>query len=305
MTEKLKVDLSGAPQTMLATFYAKALDADLENPILGDRWAKDIVDRIDYDWSKTTITARNSPAVTTRSAHFDTWARQFLAVHPEATVLHLGCGLDSRYYRLDPPPSVEWYDVDYPDVAELRTQLFPAREHCHVVAASVTDPAWLSDVSADRPTLMIGEGLTMYLTEADGVALLRRIVDHAPSGELQFDAFSRFGIRTQWSQRRREAIRCDAALGHRRAGRDSQGCARTAVAGLGVAVRLANLRRCLAAVPGDGQGDVGVVEAALHGAVPPLRLLTPPLSKHGLGSAALVEVRTPWGVAALVAPDEL
>jgi len=39
----------------------------------------------------------------------------------------------------------------------------------------------------------------MYLTEQDGVALLRRIVERAPSGELQFDAFSRFGIRTQWS----------------------------------------------------------------------------------------------------------
>ena len=47
VTEKLHVDLSGAPQTMLATFYAKALDADLDNPILGDRWAKDIVDRLD------------------------------------------------------------------------------------------------------------------------------------------------------------------------------------------------------------------------------------------------------------------
>ncbi len=125
VTEKLHVDLSGAPQTMLATFYAKALDADLEKPILNDRWAKDIVDRIDYDWTKTTITARTSPSVTTRSAHFDNWARQFLAVHPEAIVLHLGCGLDSRYYRLDPGPGVEWYDVDYPDVAELRTQLFP------------------------------------------------------------------------------------------------------------------------------------------------------------------------------------
>ena len=89
MTDKFRVDLSGAPQTMLATFYAKALDADLENPILGDRWAKDIVDRIDYDWSKTTITARNSPAVTTRSAHFDNWARQFLAVHPEAFYVFL------------------------------------------------------------------------------------------------------------------------------------------------------------------------------------------------------------------------
>ena len=46
---------------------------------------------------------------------------------------------------------------------------------------------------------MVGEGLTMYLTEEAGVGLLRRIVDHAPSGELQFDAFSRFGIKTQWT----------------------------------------------------------------------------------------------------------
>ena len=199
MTEKLHVDLSGAPQTMLATFYAKALDADFDRPILGDRWARDIVDRLDYDWSKTTITARNSPSVTTRSAHFDNWARQFLAVHPEAIVLHLGCGLDSRYYRLGPTSDVEWYDVDYPDVAELRGQLFPPREHCHIVAASVTDPAWLAKVPTDRPTLMIGEGLTMYLTAAEGEALLGRIVEHAPSGELQFDAFSRFGIKMQWT----------------------------------------------------------------------------------------------------------
>ena len=199
VTEKLPVDLSGAPQTMLATFYAKALDADLEKPILGDRWARDIVDRIDYDWKKTTITARTSPAVTTRSAHFDEWARQFLAVNPEAVVLHLGCGLDSRYFRLDPGPGVEWYDVDYPDVATLRQQLYPEREHYHVVAASVTDPAWLDDIPADRPTLMIAEGLTMYLTEEAGVALLRRIVEHAPSGELQFDAFNRLGIKSQWT----------------------------------------------------------------------------------------------------------
>lgn len=38
----------------------------------------------------------------------------------------------------------------------------------------------------------------MYLTEADGVALLRRIVDAFPSGELHFDAFNRLGIRSQW-----------------------------------------------------------------------------------------------------------
>ena len=196
--EKLHVDLSGAPQTMLATFYAKALDADLPRPILGDRFAKEIVDRIDYDWSKTTITKAKSPSVTTRTAHFDTWTRQFLAVHPDAVVLHLGCGLDARAFRVDPGPGVEWYDVDYPDVADLSRQLYPARDRYHLIGASVTDPAWLADIPADRPTLMIGEGLTMYLTQADGIALLRRVVDRFPSGELQFDAFNRLGIKTQW-----------------------------------------------------------------------------------------------------------
>jgi O-methyltransferase involved in polyketide biosynthesis len=198
VSEKLHVDLSGAPQTMLATFYAKALDADLPKPILGDRFAKEIVDRIDYDWSKTSITKANSPSVTTRSAHFDKWARQFLAVHPDAVVVHLGCGLDARVFRLDPGPGVEWFDVDYPDVADLRRQLYPSRDHYHVIAASVTDPMWLAEVPCDRPTLMIGEGLTMYLTESDGIALLRRIVDTFPSGELQFDAFNRLGIKSQW-----------------------------------------------------------------------------------------------------------
>lgn len=196
--DKVAVDLSGPPQTMLATLYAKALDADLPHPILGDRYAKEVVERIDYDWSRTSITARNSAAVTTRTAHFDTWARQFLAVHPGAVVLHLGCGLDSRYFRVRPVSAVEWYDVDHPEVAALFTQLYPTAARHHVVAASVTDPAWLADIPNDWPALMIGEGLTMYLSEPDGVGLLRRVVDRFPSGELQFDAFNRLGIKSQW-----------------------------------------------------------------------------------------------------------
>ncbi|MGB8388201.1 class I SAM-dependent methyltransferase [Mycobacterium sp.] len=183
---------------MLATLYAKALDAELPNPILGDRYAKEIVDRIDYAWTKTAMAARNSPSVTARTAHFDTWACQFLAVHSSAVVLHVGCGLDSRYFRLQPGPQVDWYDIDYPAVAELRMQLYPAADHYRVIAASVTDPAWPVEIPDDRPTLMIAEGLTMYLDEQDGVALLRRVVDRFPRGELQFDAFNRLAIRSQW-----------------------------------------------------------------------------------------------------------
>jgi len=195
---KVRVDLHGPAETTLATLYAKALDAAAEHPILGDVWAKQAVAAIDYDWTRTTITARTAPSVTTRTAHFDTWARQFLAVHECATVLHLGCGLDSRVHRLDPGPDVHWYDIDYLPVIDLREQIYPRRPGCHTIAASVIDPSWLDMIPADRPVLALGEGLTMYLTEPDGVALLRRIVKHFGSGELQFDAFNRFAIRTQW-----------------------------------------------------------------------------------------------------------
>jgi O-methyltransferase involved in polyketide biosynthesis len=67
-------------------------DAPRTNTTLGEQ----------RDWRRTSITARNRRAfsVAMRTAHFYNWARQFLAVHPEAAVLRLGCGLDTRILRL-------------------------------------------------------------------------------------------------------------------------------------------------------------------------------------------------------------
>ncbi|MFG1935058.1 class I SAM-dependent methyltransferase [Mycobacterium sp. NPDC048908] len=201
MTDKVSVDLHGAAQTMLTTLYLKALDADFDRPVLGDRYAKETVDRIDFDWDVLEAPGRWAPLVTVRSAQYDIWARQFLAVHPHATVVHLGCGLDSRVFRLDPGPDVEWYDVDYPDVIALREKIFPARPHCHLVATSATDPSWLDQIPADRPVLLLAEGVSMYLTERDGVALLQRVVDRFTTGELQIDFYNWLGIKSQKTHR--------------------------------------------------------------------------------------------------------
>jgi O-methyltransferase involved in polyketide biosynthesis len=197
MTDKVSVDLSGPAQTMLTTLYCKALDADFDRPILGDGFAKETVDRIDYDWRELGIAPKWTPLVTVRTAQYDIWASQFLAAHQHATVVHLGCGLDSRVFRLDPGPGVEWYDIDYPAVIALRENVFPARAQYHLVATSATDPSWLDRIPADRPTLLLAEGVSMYLTERDGVALLQHVVDRFPSGELQIDFYNWLAIRSQ------------------------------------------------------------------------------------------------------------
>ncbi|MEI8084292.1 MAG: class I SAM-dependent methyltransferase, partial [Actinomycetes bacterium] len=192
---------SGPARTMLSTLYCKALDAGREHPVLGDRFAKDAVDRIEFDWDGLKITDRWTALVTVRTAQYDIWAAEFLADHPRATVVHLGCGLDSRVFRLAPGSGVEWYDVDYPDVIELRKQVYPDRPGCNLLATSATDPSWLDEIPADRPVLLLAEGISMYLTERDGIDLLQHVVDRFGAGELQIDFYNWLTIRSQKTHR--------------------------------------------------------------------------------------------------------
>ncbi|WP_435602640.1 class I SAM-dependent methyltransferase [Streptomyces sp. bgisy130] len=196
-----QVHLTEEKETLLATLYGRAVDSRAKDPILGDTTAAETVRRLDYDFGKMRLSPGKAAAVALRARQLDVWTARFLDRHEEATVVHLGCGLDSRVQRLDPGPGVRWFDIDYPEVIELRRQLYPERTGYTAIPSSVTDPAWVARIPTDRPAMIVAEGLLMYLTEEDGTALLRRLMDRVPSGELAFDAFSRFAIRAQWLNR--------------------------------------------------------------------------------------------------------
>jgi len=150
--EASKVRLTKEKETYLATLYGKAQDAGVADSILGDRFAAEAVARIDYDFEALKLPKGAEITLPLRARHFDGWTREFLAAHPEATVLHLGCGLDSRVYRVNPGPKVRWIDVDMPDVIALRAQLYPSREGYRCIGTSVTDLAWLDAVPGTRPS---------------------------------------------------------------------------------------------------------------------------------------------------------
>lgn len=192
---RVHVDLAGDKQTLLITLYGKALDSRAAHPILGDTFARDAVDRLDVDFAKLRVPRGADISLPVRAKHLDGWTREFLAAHPHATVLHLGCGLDSRVFRIDPGPTVRWYDVDYPDVIELRRRVYPARTGYEMIGSSVTDLRWLEQVPAGDPVLVVGEGLIQYLPPRDGIALLRRITERFGRGELVFDVYSRLVVR--------------------------------------------------------------------------------------------------------------
>lgn len=192
-----KVHFTEEKATMLATLYGRALDSRLENPVLGDRAADEAVKQIDFDFSKVGVNRDITTSIVLRAKQIDDWAAEYLRAHPEAIVLHLGCGMDTRFQRLAPPPTVHWYDVDYPEVVELRRKLYPATDNRTDLGTSVTDFAWLDQVPSDRPVLIVAEGLTMYLTPAEGAELMRRLVARFPHGELICDVFNTLAIKAQ------------------------------------------------------------------------------------------------------------
>jgi O-methyltransferase involved in polyketide biosynthesis len=151
---------------------------------------------IDYDMSKTLTGVASwgmwkeigCTIIATRAATFDQLTNHYLADHPDVTVLHVGCGMDSRVFRVDPPANVQWFDVDYPDVIDLRRQLFPERgASYHLIGAPLDDLRWLDEVPRDRPGLFIAEGVLHYLSETEVKALLNAVVAHFPGGQMIFD----------------------------------------------------------------------------------------------------------------------
>lgn len=190
-----KVHLMKEQETLLGTLYSRALDSRSKNPILHDEAAEEIVRRLDYDFRKLRIQRDDVLNTVIRAKQLDQWTTDFLADHSDATVLHLGCGLDSRVDRVALSKNVRWYDLDYPEVIELRRRFFPPRDGYSMIGASVTDPSFLDKVQTSGPVMIIAEGLFMYLSEYEVKELLRRLTTYFQSGQLAFDVWSRLAVR--------------------------------------------------------------------------------------------------------------
>jgi O-methyltransferase involved in polyketide biosynthesis len=189
------VDLVGVQKTLSPVLKAKALDNRLPAPILGDSYAEQVMRSLDPHYDKGRFgTSQLGLAAVVRARAHDEWARSFLGDHRDAVVLHQGCGLDARVYRIDPPATVDCYDLDYPPVIELRRQFLPPREHCILIPSSVTDLTWLERIPRGRPVLVIAEGLVPYLTETDARRLLTSVVDAFPTGQIQLDTSVGLGL---------------------------------------------------------------------------------------------------------------
>jgi len=153
MSETPIQNLSGVAETLLMTLYIRAMESQRPDALIKDEKAVALVTQMSYDFDRVRqvhMDEEDKVTLILRNLEFDRYARDFLARHPEAAVVHIGCGLDSRFERVD-NGQVEWYDLDLPDVIALRRKFIgDERERYHLLGCSAFDSAWISQVRAHR-----------------------------------------------------------------------------------------------------------------------------------------------------------
>ncbi len=187
-----KIILAKEKETLLIPLYGKAKESRKRNPILADKKAIEIINQIDYDFSLLKIPDKTNTMMSLRARLIDDYVRDFLADNKDCGALHLGCGLDSRYYRIG-DHEVDWYDIDFPEVIEIRQHFYTKSECYHLLGSSVTEPTWLEQIPGNKENyIVIAEGLLMYLREHEIKTLIRNLINSIGRFTLIFDAFNTF-----------------------------------------------------------------------------------------------------------------
>ncbi|MGW2086426.1 class I SAM-dependent methyltransferase [Streptomyces sp. NPDC001880] len=186
---------SGVPETLLWTFYNRAHEAGGPYPVLDDPVALRLLKDLDYPFEERF--GRPSPfhsqAQGLRSRCFDLAVQEYLADRPRATVVALGDGLETGFWRVD-NGRLNWLSVDLPEVAELRRRLLPASDRLRTLSRPATDLSWLDEIEdpQSRGVVVTTQGLLMYLHPAEVREILAACAERLPGGVLVLDTVARW-----------------------------------------------------------------------------------------------------------------
>ncbi|QYO67961.1 class I SAM-dependent methyltransferase [Leptolyngbya sp. 7M] len=184
--------LTGVAETLTITLYARAIETQRPDPILCDPKAVEIAKSLDYDFSKYEKGWGSQLGCVIRVRAIDRIVQNFLETHPSAVIINLGAGLCTRFSRVD-NGEVRWYEVDFPEVIALRRKFFQENDRYRFIAKSMLDFTWMDAIQreANQPMLILYEGVSMYLSEADNRTLLQHIETRFAPVEVLFDVISR------------------------------------------------------------------------------------------------------------------
>ena len=183
---------------MLITLWARAVESIKAEPILRDPKALEIIEQLDYDFTKFKISTETQTACCVRDLIFDEQTSKFLNERDDPVFVEIGAGLNTRFMRVD-DGRVRWFDLDLPDSITLRRKFFQAHRRRQFIAASILDESWIATVKAvgSDNIMFAAEGVLMYFTESQVRLFFDLLAENFPGAQLIFDSISPLAVRFQ------------------------------------------------------------------------------------------------------------
>ena len=182
-----------ASKTLYIPLYGKAL-VSKKGIILEDKKAEEIWEKEKFPLGGKSKSKWLAYFMGMRSAVIDSWVSEKLSEKPESTVLHIGCGLDSRIERIQ-APFEKWFDVDFPEVIEIRKEYFSETEKYKMLGASASETDWIFALPDSEKVMVVLEGISMYLSEEIIKNLFAAIAEKFPEAEIIMDVYTEKAVK--------------------------------------------------------------------------------------------------------------
>jgi O-methyltransferase involved in polyketide biosynthesis len=181
--------------TLYIPLLMKCNETRRKAPFFSDPFACDIVNKVDYDFSKYENAVRSSVGVAIRAKYFDQLTEDFIQKHKNPIVVNVGCGLDTRYERLGPEitGSAVFYELDIPEAMELRERFLHASENDIYLKGSIFEIDWMDQLKNKHPRaafLFIAEGVFMYFGKEQVKGVFVNLSERFPNSNILFDVTS-------------------------------------------------------------------------------------------------------------------
>lgn len=197
MKNKMTLDMQSVQGTMLLPLWGRAKYSKQNPDILNDSIAIEIIQKLDFDFTEVEKTFQEFGGLCyiIRARKFDDRISKFIQTHPNATIVNIGCGLDTTFSRVD-NGKIHWYNLDLPDAIEFRKDLIPDTDRNISIPKSLLDQSWFDDIvfSEEDGILFISAGVFYYFKEEDIKEIVSAMANRFPGGVLYFDAESKTAI---------------------------------------------------------------------------------------------------------------
>ncbi len=206
-TELFNTRISDVSTTSLLTLYCRALESQTKEPLINDPKAVEITQRLNPELAKSNNIFYQNLAkgkvdknlmvyIALRAKRYDQYTKDFLKQSPDGIVVNLGCGLDTRFHRVD-NGQITMYDLDFSEVIALKSSFLTENDRYHFIPSSVLDYDWMLPLKQgkNRPFLFLAEGVFMYLQPAEVKSLVLTLQTKFPGAELVCEMFNSFWLR--------------------------------------------------------------------------------------------------------------